>query len=54
MYELKIYWEVICHDNEEWCKTWSGIDLSVQNWLEQFDNWDLDGILLTKVENVWA
>ena len=37
MYELKIYRGVMCHDNEEWCKIWRGIDLSVQNWHEEFD-----------------
>ena len=37
MYELKIYRGVLCHDNEEWCKIWRGIDLSVQNWHEEFD-----------------
>ena len=26
MYELKIYREVICHDNEEWYKIWRTID----------------------------
>ena len=36
MCELKIYWGVMCHDNEEWCKIWRGIDLSVQNWLDEF------------------
>ena len=35
--ELKIYRRVMCHDNEEWCKIWRGIDLSVQNWHEKFD-----------------
>ena len=30
-YELKIHRGVICHDNEEWCKIWRGIDLSFQN-----------------------
>ena len=25
------------HDNKEWCKNWRGIDLSVQNWHEEFD-----------------
>ena len=25
------------HDNEEWCKIWTGIDWSVQNWHETFD-----------------
>ena len=37
MYELKIYSGVICHYNEEWCKNWRGIDLSVQNWHEGLD-----------------
>ena len=37
MYELKIYRGVMCHDNEKWCKIWWEIDLSVQNWLEEFD-----------------
>ena len=27
----------MCHDNEEWCKIWRGIDLSFQNWHEKFD-----------------
>ena len=36
-YELKIHRGVICHDNEEWCKIWRGIDLSFQNWHEEFD-----------------
>ena len=22
----------MCHGNEEWCKIWRGLDLSVQNW----------------------
>ena len=37
MYELKIYKGGICHDNEEWPKIWRGIDLSVQNWHQEFD-----------------
>ena len=28
---------ILCHDNEEWCKIWRGIDLSVQNWHEEYD-----------------
>ena len=35
--ELKIYRAVLCLDNEEWYKIWLGIDLSVQNWHEEFD-----------------
>ena len=27
----------MCHENEEYCKNWRGIDFSVQNWHEQFD-----------------
>ena len=27
----------MCHGNEEWCKIWKGIDLSVQNWHEEFN-----------------
>ena len=27
----------LCHDNEESCKNWRGIDLSVQNWHEKFN-----------------
>ena len=27
----------MCHENEEWCKIWGGIDLSIQNWHEEFD-----------------
>ena len=37
MYELKIYTGAICHDNEKRCKTGRGIDLSFQNWDEDFD-----------------
>ena len=37
MYELKVYRKVMRHDNEEWSKMWRGIDLSVQNWHEEFD-----------------
>ena len=65
IYELKIYRGVMCHNNEEWCKNWSGIDFSVQNWHEEFDefwpepsiknlkNLHFNGLLLTKVY-VWA
>ena len=27
----------MCHDNKEWWKIWRGIDLSFQNWHEEFD-----------------
>ena len=35
--KLKIYRGVMCHENEIWCKNWRGIDLSVQNWHEKFN-----------------
>ena len=37
MYEVKTCWGVMCHDNEEWWKSWRGIDFSVQNWHEEFN-----------------
>ena len=27
----------MCHENEEWCKTWREFDLSIQNRHEEFD-----------------
>ena len=35
--ELKIYRGVMCNDTEKWCKIWRRIDLSFQNWHEEFD-----------------
>ena len=37
IYDLKIYMGVMRHDNEEWCQSWRGIDLSVQNGHKEFD-----------------
>ena len=34
---MSFFREVMCHDNEEWCKNWRGIELSFQNWHEEFD-----------------
>ena len=62
--ELKFYRGVLRHDSQEWCKIWIGIDLSVQNWHEEFDqfwhftcgnhkNFHFNGLLLNKVY-VWA
>ena len=28
---------VLYHGNEEWCKIWRGIDLSIRNWHEELD-----------------
>ena len=66
MYELKICRGAMCHDNEEWCKIWRGIDLLVQNWHETFDEFwpehskiskicNLMGCFWSKyIYNVWA
>ena len=37
LFELKKYRGVIFHDTEEVYKIWRGIDLSFQNWHEDFD-----------------
>ena len=42
MYQLKISRGVMCHGNEEWYKNWRGIDLSFQNWHEEFDEFWLE------------
>ena len=58
MYELKIYRGVMCHDNEEWSKIWRGIDLSVQNWHEGFDEFWPEHSKMSKICTVmgcfWA
>ena len=48
MYELKIYKVVMCYDNEEWHKIWKGIDLSVQNWHEEFDKFSPEHSKISK------
>ena len=37
MYEFKIYRGDLCHESEQSCKIWRGIDLSAQNWHEEFE-----------------
>ena len=37
MYELQIYRVVLFHETEEGREIWRGIDLLVQNWHEEFD-----------------
>ena len=59
MFDLKKYRGVIFHDTEEWYKIWRGIDLSFQNWQEEFDkfwpehlkvkNFPFNELLLRKV-----
>ena len=58
MNELKIYRGVMSHDNESWCQIWRGIDLSVQNWHEGFDEFWPEHSKMSKICTVmgcfWA
>ena len=50
VYELKIYrGAIICHDNEEWYKILRGIDLSFQNWHEEFDKFLPEHLTVSKI-----
>ena len=40
MYKLKTYKGVLCHDNEQWCKNWRKIDMSIENWQSNLKNFD--------------
>ena len=57
--------EVIFDGTEDWCKIWRKTDFCFLKRPEEFGkfspehlkvskNWDLDGILLSEVENVWV
>ena len=37
------------HDNEEWCKIWRGIDVSFQNWHEEFDEFWSEHLKVSKI-----
>ena len=61
----KKYRGVMFDGTEYWCNIGRKTDLCFQKWREEFSkfspvhvwkskNWDFDGILLSKVENVWA
>ena len=39
----------MCYENEEWCKNWKGIDLSVQNWHEEFDEFWREHSKISKI-----
>ena len=60
-FSQKKYRGVMCHNTEEWSKIWRGTDLCFQKWREEFgefwrntQNLHFNGVLLTKVHNVWA
>ena len=61
----KKYRGVMFDGTEYWCKIWRETDFAFKNDIEKLSkfsaedvrkskNWDFDGILLSKVENVWA
>ena len=64
MFELKKYRGVMFHNNEKWCKIWRKLTCGLENDMmilpnihqstRKSQNWDFDGILLSKVENGWA
>ena len=54
MYGLKIYWGVLCHDNEEWCKIGRWIWEILTRALKNLKYLHFKRLLLTKVYNVRA
>ena len=52
LFELKKdRWDIL-HDNEDWCKTWRGIDLSFQNWHEEFNKFWPGALEIRKSQKV--
>ena len=49
IHELKIHRGVMCYDNEDLCKIWKGIDLSIQNWHEEFDEFSPEHSKISKI-----
>ena len=54
MYELKTYMGVMFHDNEEWRKNWREIELPVQKWPEEFDEFWFEHSKPQKFTIYWA
>ena len=61
LWTKKNYRGVMFDGTEYWSKIWRKNDLCFQKWHEGFSkfspeskNWDFDGVLLSKVENLWA
>ena len=63
MFEIKRYRGVLFDGTEYWCNIWWKTYLCFQKWQEEFSkfspehvqkskNWNFDGVLLSKVENV--
>ena len=49
MHGLKIYRGVMRHENKEWCENERKLDLWIQNWHEEFDNFSPDHLKLSKI-----
>ena len=49
VWAFKIHRGFMCHDNEEWCKIWTGIDWSVQNWHEEFNDFWLHHLKISMI-----
>ena len=64
IFELKKYRGVIFHDAREWCKFKEKVTCGLKNDMKNLanfhqttqksQNWGFYGVLLSKVENVWA
>ena len=50
--KIGTYREVMCNDPEEWWKIWEGIDLSFQNWHKEFDEFWLEHLKVSKINNL--
>ena len=52
-FELKMYWGVIFHDIEEWCKIWKKTDLLLGKWHEEFGKFSPEHSKVSKLEFWW-
>ena len=39
----------MCHENKEWCRNWRKLDLSMQNWHEEFDDFSPEHLKISKI-----
>ena len=49
LYEKKRYRRFTFHDNEEWCKIWTEIDVLFQNWHEELDKFSPEHLEVSKL-----
>ena len=53
MFELQKYRGVVFHDTEELCNFWRKTDLWFKKWHEQFGNFSLEHLKVSKLELWW-